>query len=257
MLWALVMAGGRGTRLKPLTLKTPKPLLKLFRGEQSLLSETLKRIAPLVPSSRTLVIGNQEFIRALRKVARRVPRSQVIAEPVSRNTAATVGLGAAHILKWDSDARVLVLPADHRIRNKRKFQIAVKQAETLAMRTNGFSILGIRPTSASSFYGYIEMGKRISDSAFRLKRFVEKPNERRARRFVRSHRFLWHAGIFLAPAKTILRSIEHYQPRLASRLRTIYVKGGAVRPQAAFKKLPDISIDYAVLERVKSASLVP
>jgi len=167
MLWALVMAGGFGTRLWPLsTPRRPKPILNLLPGEKTLLEETLKRLTPLIPSSRTLIICHESQVSALRKKALKVPRNQVIGEPCSRNTAPTVGVGTAWILKLDPNAMILVLPADQRIKNRRKFQKAIKTAARLSAKTNSFSIFGIVPTFPSPSYGYIKVGKKLSLKEF-------------------------------------------------------------------------------------------
>jgi len=257
MLWAIVMAGGWGTRLWPLsTKKRPKPLLKLFPGGKTLLEETLARLDPIVPPARTLVIGHESHVTELRKCAPGVPRMQVIGEPDARNTAPTVALGAKFALEQDPEAVILVLPADHKIDNRRKFQAAVKSAERMAVRRHTFSVFGVVPTFPSSSYGYVQMGPKIAGDIYELKRFVEKPSTRRARTFMRSGKFLWHAGIFLAEASTVLASLLQYEPVMAHRLSRIRIHQGSVKPRQAFLKLPSLSFDCAVLERLSGACLV-
>ncbi len=281
MLWALVMAGGLGTRLWPLSRKKlPKPLLKLIPGRKSLLEETIHRLSPLISPSRMIVIGNQEHLRAMRACAPKVPKSQIIGEPLSRNTAATVGLGASLIFKRDPKAVILVLPADHWIGKPKKFLGTVKTAARMANRTNLFSIFGVKPTYPSSSYGYLRAGKKITKKGtgrkyclspffgetgnvpgtavdvYELKQFVEKPSSKRARAFLRTGKFFWHAGIFLAGAKTILDSLIEYSPRLAWRVAKLSVRKGKVLPRFEFSSLPNISIDYAVLEKLPKAYLV-
>lgn len=246
-----------GTRLWPLSRKKrPKPFLKLVPGRQSLLQETIRRLNPILPSSRIWVIGNQEHLASLKKFSRGVPRTQIIGEPVSRNTLATVGLGASLISRRDPNAFILVLPADHWINDKRNFQRAVKTAVRVSTRTKAFSIFGVRPTFPSSSYGYLKAGKKIARSVYHLDQFIEKPTAACARGFLRTRKFFWHAGIFLAPAKTFLRSMIQYTPQVAFRLSKMSVRQGKVIPPKEFYALPNISIDYAILEQLKNAHLI-
>ena len=257
MLWAVVMAGGMGTRLWPLSRrKMPKPFLKLLPGRASLLQETVKRLTPTISANRIWVIGNQEQLPQLRKNAPKIPRTQILGEPASRNTAATVTLSAFLISRRDPNAIILILPADHWIGAKKRFHQAVKAAARVSSRTKLFSIFGVKPTFPSASYGYLRAGKRISKSVFELKQFVEKPSVAKAQDFLRTGRYFWHAGIFLAPAKTILESVRHYAPTLFYRLLAINARKGRIVPSQAFKTLPNISFDYAVLEKLKEAHLI-
>lgn len=257
MLWALVMAGGRGTRLWPLSRRArPKPLLKLVPGQATLLEETIRRIRPHVPAHRIWVIGNHEHLSGLRRCASQIPRSQIIGEPVSRNTAATVGLAASFISKRDPHALLLTLPADHWIASHKGFQKAVETAARISKRTGSFSIFGVPPRFPSPSYGYLRAGRNISRSVYELRQFVEKPSAKRARSFLRRGRFFWHAGIFLAPAKAILSSLKRFAPSISDRLMRIRVRHGEVIPPKEFRALPNVSFDYAVLEKLEKAYLI-
>ena len=257
MLWAVVMAGGWGTRLWPLSRrKTPKPFLKLLPGRDSLLEETVKRLTPLIPNRRILVIGNQEHLAGLKKHAPKIPRSQIIGEPVSRNTGATVALGASLISRRDPNATALFLPADHWIGDKTKFHQAVKTAARISNQSKRFSIFGVKPIFPSSSYGYIKVGKKVSGSVYPLKQFVEKPSVKRAKQFLSTGQFFWHAGIFLAPAKTVLDSVRQFMPAFFLRILSLSVRKGKVVPQKLFHALPSISFDYAVLEKLGNAYLI-
>jgi len=251
------MAGGWGTRLWPLSNRAlPKPLLKLIPGRGTLLTETLKRLSPLIPSSRILIIGNEEHLSALKKSAPRIPQNQIIGEPAARNTAATVALGASLILKRDPQALILISPADHWFGGKRSFQKAVKQAAQYSDRHEQFSIFGIKPKFPSSSYGYMLMGRKRASSVYDLKKFIEKPRPQRARQFVRSGKYLWHAGVFLASGANILASVARYAPQLAHGLSKVKIKNGKFLNPKAFRALPNVSFDYAVLEKMKNAILI-
>ena len=256
-LWAIIMVGGHGTRLWPLSRrKTPKPFLKLIPGKPSLLEATIKRLRTIVPASHILIIGSEDHLAALRKAARSIPRSNIIGEPVSRNTAATVALGVSLISKRDPNALVLVAPADHWINNDKGFRKTAQAAARIAKLTSSFAIFGVPPTYPASSYGYLRSGRKIAGSIYELKQFVEKPDLKHAEAFLRTGKFFWHAGIFLAPAKTILDSIKQYAPLLSRSLSLLSVSEGKVMPVKRFGALPSISIDYAVLEKLKNAYLV-
>jgi mannose-1-phosphate guanylyltransferase len=254
MLWALVMAGGAGKRLWPLsTKKKSKPFLKLIPGQKTLLEETLKRIKPVIGLKQTWVIGDEENLSELRQLARDVPRSQVLGEPCSRNTAPTVGLCAKLIYQIDPKGILLTLPADHEIREYQKFRTTLRLAVGLAEKHQTFAVFGVQPDFPSTSYGYLELGPKIDRFTHRLTRFCEKPKLKRARHFYKSKRFLWHAGIFAAPVSNILGTLEHDEPRLYRRLKTLLVGHGKIRPTKRFAKLPNRSFDVAVLERLKNA----
>ncbi len=253
-LWALVMAGGSGKRLWPLSTQAEaKPFLKLIPGKGTLLEETLKRISGVIPTEKIWVIGSESHLPKLRELAPQVPAAQILGEPYSKNTAATVGLAAKLIAQVDPEGLLLVLPADQQIRHPKRFHAAIRIASEVSRKQNGFSIFGIEPEFPSSSYGYLELGKPLSRFTFGLKRFVEKPTPSRARGFLRSGRFLWHAGIFVAPVEKILESLKQNEPHMFKNISKLQITGGCVRPKNQFARIPSKSIDYAVLERLKHA----
>ena len=256
-LWALVMAGGHGKRLWPLsTPKKPKPFLKLIPGKKTLLEETLLRLKSVIPAKQIFLIGNQDRLALLRQFGSPVPKEQIIGEPVLKNTAATVVLAASRIAKKDPEALLLVLPADHWIGNVSRFQSAVKKAAHASRVRGQFSVFGIKATSPSSSYGYLKAGRKVSDSIYHLDQFVEKPPAERAERFLKTGKYFWHAGIFLAPVSEILNSAKRFQPVLYRLINKMDVRNGKIFPSRLFSKLPQISFDYAVLERLKNADMV-
>ena len=254
------MAGGHGTRLWPLsTPKVPKPFLKLIPGKKTLLEETLLRLKSMVPVSRIFLIGNQEHLTLLRKFGSRIPKNQIIGEPVLRNTAATVALAAALVSQKDPKALLLVLPADHWMGKPTRFQSAVKRAARFSNAHQQFSIFGVKATFPSPSYGYLKAGRRISRfsrSIYHLDQFVEKPSVEKAKRFLKSGKYFWHAGIFLAPASVILDSAKRFKPALFRLISKMSIRNGKIIPRAVFSKLPQISFDYAVLERLRHASMI-
>lgn len=251
------MAGGHGTRLWPLsTPKRPKPFLKLIPGKKTLLEETFLRLKSIVPARRVFLIGNQEHLTLLRKFGSQVPKNQIIGEPVLRNTAATVVLAASLISKKDPKALLLVLPADHWIGKPAHFRNAVKKAVRVSNTRQQFSIFGVKAAFPSSSYGYLKAGRKISDSVYRLEQFVEKPSTEKAKRFLKTGKYFWHAGIFLVPTSVILESVKRFKPVLFRWISKMSVRNGKIASRAAFSKLPQISFDYAVLERLKKANMI-
>ncbi len=257
MLWTLVMAGGWGTRLWPLsTRKIPKPFLKILPGEKSLFEECVRRVRAIVPAGRILIIGNENHLGLMRAQAKGIPARQIIGEPESKNTAATVALAASLIAEKDPFASLLVLPADHLIRQEKKFRAAVEKARSAALRNQSFCVFGVRPGFPSDSYGYLERGAKLSDGIFELKRFVEKPSGKKAQEFIKTGRFDWHAGIFVAPASVILDAVGKSAPKILKLIKRLKIKNGKIVSRGIFARLPNISIDYAVLERLKRACMV-
>lgn len=258
--YAVVLAGGSGTRFWPLSRrKRPKQLLALF-GRRSLLEETLARIRGLIPPERTFVFTN-ELLRAeiVRRVCRRdgIPAAHVVAEPAARNTAPTIGLAAHEVLARDPEGLMVVLPSDHVILKPGAFRQALRAACALARGEGQSVILGIRPTRPDTGYGYLGLGSPVARIAgqrlYRVEKFEEKPNLKLARRYLASGRYLWNAGMFIWRASTVLENFKRYQPRMAFDLARMAVAGG-VRARSTFRrlypKLKKISIDYALMEKI-------
>jgi len=255
--YAVILAGGSGTRFWPLSRRQhPKQLLELF-GRATLLEQAVQRVHGFIPPRRTYVFTN-EAVRA--EVARRLPRippAQIVAEPAARNTAPTIGLAAHEILARDPDGIMVVLPSDHVILKPAAFRRALRAACRLAA-TEGRSIsLGIKPTRPDTGYGYVRLGPREArlggQEVYRVERFTEKPKLALARRYVASRRYLWNAGMFIWRASTLIRNLERHQPEMARGLERIAQCGGArarARLRRLYPKLEKISIDYALMEKI-------
>ncbi|MGH9378029.1 MAG: mannose-1-phosphate guanylyltransferase [Terriglobia bacterium] len=261
--YAMILAGGSGTRFWPLSRRSrPKQLLKLF-GEESLLAQTLERLHGLVPPDRTYVFTNGTIRDAVRRELPRVPRSQIIAEPASRNTAPAIGLAAYEILRRDPHGVMVILPSDHIITKPNLFQQAVSAGYQTALEEGRSVVIGIKPSRPETGFGYIRLGPQEknarSPGIFRVVQFTEKPPLTTARRYVRSGKYLWNAGMFIWRASTLIANLERFQPQMAAALRRITEAGG-VRSANAMKRLyprlENISIDYALMEKVQNVSAV-
>ena len=250
---AVILAGGRGTRFWPRSrTKTPKQLLP-FHGSLSLLQETVIRLAPLIPPERIWVLTNDILAPAIRRQLPTVPRHQVIAEPVQRNTAPAIALAARLILQQDPSAVMGVFPSDHLIAKPKPFLQVLSRA-VRAAQDDALVVLGLEPRWAETGYGYIEFPKGTKPggaAAVAVKRFREKPDKATATRFVKAGRFFWNSGMFVWKAETIDRAIASLLPKTAAALSTLpSVRSRAFRAKLrrAYPQCDNISIDYGVLE---------
>ena len=247
---AVIMAGGKGERFWPLSReKFPKQLLSLT-GKKSLLQETVERIKPLIPPRDILVVTRRPLARAIERQLPRVPRKNIISEPVGRNTAPCIGLAAKMIKE---DAIMVVLPADHIITPRGKFLDTLKKAVTLAKETGNLITIGIKPTYPATGYGYIEAGKREKRQVFKVKRFVEKPDKKKAERFLKSGRFFWNSGMFVWKKSVILEAMRKYMPFLYQKLQMISSKNIS----KLYPGLPNVSIDYGIMEKANNCLVIP
>ena len=262
MLWAIIMAGGQGTRLWPASRRhNPKQFLKLF-GKKSLIESTIRRVSKVVSPKRIFIITDSVHLKRTRKLFPKIPASQVIGEPVGRNTAATVGLGAFLIYKKDPEAVCAVFPSDQLILDEKDFSIAIRQAADWAKQGPHHVVFGIRPAYPATAYGYVERKpKAIRKNLYCVKRFVEKPRAALARKFFKSSRYYWQAGIFVWGADTILDSFRRYLPvhfRLLSQIVRDWKEGQTdfSKPHL-FTRIPKISVDYGIMEKLKTIYVMP
>jgi mannose-1-phosphate guanylyltransferase len=254
---AVILAGGRGTRFWPRSrTRTPKQLINIA-GQQTMLEQTMERLAPLFPPSRIWVVTNEEQAAAVRRQLPEVPPRNVLTEPTGRNTAAAIGLAAVHLQRRSqSDTLMAVLPADHFISRAAKYRQIVRAALNVAAKPGALVVLGIPPTRAETGYGYIELAKQkmkvAGITAHAVRRFTEKPSAGRARRYVASGRYLWNAGMFFWRTSTFLDNLERHLPKTHAALLRLAEAMGTPRYHATLRRtyprLENISIDYAVLE---------
>jgi mannose-1-phosphate guanylyltransferase len=258
---AVILAGGRGTRFWPRSrMRTPKQLLNIV-GKNTMLEQTAARLGPLFPPSRQWVVTNSEQAAAVRKQMPRVPASQIITEPVGRNTAAAIGLAAAHLLHSglgkENDALMAVLPADHYIARPAAYLKIVRAALHVAHAAGSLVVLGIPPSRPETGYGYIERarGKAVAADGvpvFSVRRFTEKPAPAQARKYVNSGRYYWNAGMFFWRVSTFLGNLEKFLPKTHDALMRLAGEIGTPRYARLlariYPKLENISVDYAIME---------
>jgi len=259
--FAVIMAGGVGARFWPASRAArPKQLLDLTGSGTTMIAATLARLAPEIPKERVLVVTGRATADAIRDALPSIPRENVLAEPVGRNTAPCIGWAALHARRRDPDAVLAVLPSDHLVRKPEGFHAALRKAVGAARR-GALVTCGITPDRPETGFGYIELGEETADGVRRVARFVEKPDLDTAKGYVASGRFVWNSGMFFFSAARVLAEIARQMPELMRGLEAIDAGIGAGDERAVvdrvFPKLPAQSIDYGVMEGAAEISCVP
>ncbi len=264
MLHAVIMAGGKGERFWPLSrTRTPKQLLEIV-GRKTMFEQTVARLKPLVDESRLWVVTNASQATSIRRYLPRAAHSHVIAEPVGRNTAPCVALAAYLIAREDPEGVMVVLPADHVISPAAKFRSAIRACAGVARDRESLITIGIKPGYPATGYGYIKRGRKVlgkgTQTFYRVERFIEKPDRKRARSFIRGPLYSWNSGIFVWSVPTICRALEAHLPEVASKLqplRTLAVGKRRDFLKKTFPALPSISIDCGVMEKHPDVLVTP
>ncbi|MCG5534301.1 mannose-1-phosphate guanylyltransferase/mannose-6-phosphate isomerase [Halorhodospira sp. 9621] len=264
----VIMAGGSGTRLWPASRELyPKQFLPLL-GEESMLQQTVRRLEGL-PHATPLFVCNEEhrFLAAEQLRQCGLESAPLLLEPEGRNTAPAIALAALHSTRNGDDPLLLVLAADHAMDDTTAFQEAVDKAAALGA-AGQLVTFGVVPTSAETGYGYIEQGAPLPTGGYAVQRFVEKPDATTAQRYLEDGGFLWNSGMFLFRASTYIAELERFEPDVLNACRQALPETSAdestdtlypfLRVDAdAFRQSPDISVDYALMERTKHAAVVP
>jgi len=270
MLYAVILAGGGGTRLWPESRKKrPKPFLSI-NGQTTLLEETLNRLNPLIPADRTFILAGEEMKPLLSEALPGFSEEQFLPEPFGRNTAAAVALAACVLARKDPDAVMALLPSDHVIRPKEKFQAILAEAEDLILQDkNRLVTLGIEPDHPNTGFGYIHAGELILEesiltagesvpaAAYRTESFHEKPNAETARQYLDEGGYYWNSGIFIWPAARIIHLMQRLCPEIIEPVRTALVDSfDAEKLRRAYEAIPAKSIDYAVMEKAENVVMI-
>ena len=249
-LWAVLLAGGSGTRFWPASRKAlPKQFLPIA-GERSLLAQTADRLLGAVPWERTLVVAARDHADLVREHLPELPSGHLLAEPVGRNTAAAVAWAAIEIERREPGSVHAVLPSDHVIAPAEAFRRSLLAAAEEAQESSSLLTFGIRPTFPATGYGWIEVGRKLPDRRgvpiADVARFVEKPDRARAESFLAGGRHLWNSGMFVWRTDAILGALREHVPDLVARIAKARAEG--VLDQA-YASLPSVSVDVAVLEK--------
>jgi len=264
--FVVIMAGGRGERFWPLSReKTPKQLLTLL-GKRSFLQAAVDRVLPLVPLNNIFIITNQAQAAAVRRQLPKLPRANVVAEPIGRDTCAAVTLGAALVGARSTTGVMAVLPADHVIPGAKQFQQVLADAFDVAARGRVIVTIGIKPTEPATGYGYIRTGaelpppngvKKYATTFFRAEQFVEKPDHETAVGYLAGGQYRWNAGMFVWSFVTLTEALQLHQPEMFAACQRWFKV--ALQPAKLIKTLAKeypaitkISIDFALMEKAKN-----
>jgi mannose-1-phosphate guanylyltransferase len=264
--FVIIMAGGRGERFWPVSReKTPKQLIKLL-GDRSFLQQAVDRVLPLVPIKNVLIITNEAQAPEVRRQLPKLPRENVIAEPIGRDTCAAVTLGAAIVGARSTTGVMAVLPADHVIPEEKPFQQVLSDAFDLASRGRVIITIGIKPTEPATGYGYIHTGpelptlpgaKKYKTTFFKAEKFVEKPNFDTALEYLNAGTYRWNAGMFVWSFVTITEGLQKHQPEMYAACQRWFKVANqpAKLAKVLAKEYPGIkknSIDFALMEKAQN-----
>ncbi len=264
MIYAVLIAGGRGERFWPFsTTENPKQLLRIF-SDRSMLEETLDRVRGLVPPERVLLVTGENIRRKVLETHTDIEDENILAEPFGKNTCLAIGFAAVHLLKIDPNATMIVLPADHFIKPKERLMEIFRYGTTLAEREDVLITIGITPTRPETGYGYIELGEPFDSenglSSFRVREFKEKPNRNLAQQYYVGRHHLWNSGMFIWSAKSILAAVSKCQPAMREALDDYAKKIGSGTESEArqdlFEKCESVSIDIGVLENADNVVVI-
>lgn len=255
---ALIMAGGRGERFWPKSRKSlPKQFLSLTDDGKTMIQLTVERILPLVKMEDIYISTNRDYKELVRQQLPEIPEENILCEPVGRNTAPCIGLGAVHMRKKYEDAVMYVLPSDHLIKYTSIFLSTLTDAGEVAEQGENLVTLGITPDCPETGYGYIKfLPDQMLGRAFEVDRFVEKPDLETAKEYVASEQYLWNSGMFIWKVSTILKNLETYLPETYQGLNRIADAIGTEEEEMVLEKefsaFQSESIDYGIMEKAKN-----
>jgi len=256
--YALLLAGGRGSRLWPVSRPDrPKPLLSLTE-KRSLFQITAERIQELFAPDQIYVVTQRDLKNPLMQDVPAIPPQNYFCEPCSRDTAPAMGLGIFSIAQHDPDAIIAILPSDHIIEQTDTLLEALRAACHVAQQ-GSIVVLGVSPTYSATEYGYIKQGEILCETngfnVYQAQGFVEKPDRAAAEAFISTGRYSWDAGLVIASARTLIREFERQQPTMAQTLKAIAASNSPI--DEIWATLESISFDYAIMEHAAQIAVIP
>ncbi|MFZ2538010.1 MAG: mannose-1-phosphate guanylyltransferase [Oscillospiraceae bacterium] len=263
---AVIMAGGRGERFWPKSRKNmPKQFLSLTNDGKTMIQLTVERILPLVNIEDVYIVTNKDYKDLVMEQLPQIPKENILCEPVGRNTAPCIGLGAIHIMKKYEDALMIVLPSDHLIKYNKMFLTTLQDACDVAMDNENLVTIGITPTYPETGYGYIKFDQNAQEEesyrAYKVDKFVEKPNSELAKEYISSENYLWNSGMFVWKTSSIMNKIKNLLPSMFDGLTKIQQAIGTAQQDTVldqeFKEFKSESIDYGIMERSEDIYILP
>lgn len=261
-LYEVIMAGGGGTRFWPLSRrKKPKQFVNVS-GKDILLNETIIRMDELVKRENVYIVTNEMHQDLIRKdVVNGIPFSNILTEPVGRNTAPCI-LYAASVLMHDAqDGVICVTGSDYYIENAKEYCRVIKKAADVAEREDCVVTIGIKPTYPATGFGYILSGAQSGDELYKVEKFVEKPDEDTAKAYLKNGNYTWNSGVFVFKASVILKAYQTYLPQMYEQMQQIVSARGTKRFEETLRqlypKLQSISVDYGIMEKIDYMKVIP
>lgn len=260
---ALIMAGGRGERFWPRSRKSlPKQFLSLTGDGRTMIQITVERILPITKMEDIFISTNKEYKELVKEQLPEIPEENILCEPIGRNTAPCIGLGAVHIAHKYQDALMMVLPSDHLIKYNSMFLSALQEACEIAEENTNLVTIGITPDYPETGYGYIKFNpKQCKGRAFAVDRFVEKPYLEVAKEYLETEEYLWNSGMFVWKVSSILKNMELFMPDIYKGLLRIQSTIGTPEQEVQLEKeffaFPSESIDYGIMEKAQDIYTLP
>lgn len=257
MNYAVIMCGGSGSRFWPKSRKNfPKQFLKTV-GDRTMIQLTVDRINSFIPLENIYMVTNKSHVANIHDQLREIDHTNILIEPLIKETAACIGYSAVKLLKEDPEAVMIVLPSDHYIQDEGEFMRTILQGLDIALSKNCLVTMGIKPTRPETAYGYIETGKHLEGfdeaPAYKVKRFTEKPNKEKAQEFIEKGTYLWNSGMFIWKASVLMKQYKEFLPDMYECLMKISDAVGTEHEaevvEREYMEIDGISIDYGILEK--------
>lgn len=258
---AVIMAGGKGERFWPKSRTShPKQFLSLTDDGETMIEKTVKRISPIVQTEDIFIVTNSEYRNLVREQLPDIPQENILAEPYARNTAPCIAFAAAVIKKKYGNAVMLVLPSDHLVKYENIYTRTLCNAIVKATEDNNLVTIGITPSYAETGYGYINFGEE-SGNAYKVERFVEKPDLRTAKKYLSSGKYLWNSGMFVWQVSAIEECFRTFMPEVYSGAEKIGQSFGTdsfeTTLETEYNKFPSESIDFGIMEKASDIYTIP